>query len=221
MIKATVHSWSVLLNNNSGAKSSIVTGGSKMVQKPETKVDRRVLYTKMFLKESLLDLMKEKPIDKITPTELCRRAEINRNTFYKHYYTTRDLLQEIEEEFSAQIVESLGAKLHQNDTLQLLQQICQIVLDKKEFCKILLSANGDPAFMQDVIMLGKGFILQSWEEMGVQLSEEKMEIAFAFIISGSVAIMRTWAAGDMSIPPQEIAELINRLTLSGISGVCD
>ena len=192
-----------------------------MVQKPETKVDRRVLYTKMFLKESLLDLMKAKPIDKITPTELCRRAEINRNTFYKHYYTTRDLLQEIEDEFSAQIVESLGAKLHQNDTLQLLQQICQIVLDKKEFCKILLSANGDPAFMQDVIMLGKGFILQSWEEMGVQLSEEKMEIAFAFIISGSVAIMRTWAAGDMSIPPQEIAELINRLTLSGISGVCD
>ena len=192
-----------------------------MVQKPDTKVDRRVLYTKMFLKESLLDLMKEKPIDKITPTELCRRAEINRNTFYKHYYTTRDLLQEIEDEFSAQIVESLGAKLHQNDTLQLLQQICQIVLDKKEFCKILLSANGDPAFMQDVIMLGKGFILQSWEEMGVQLSEEKMEIAFAFIISGSVAIMRTWAAGDMSIPPQEIAELINRLTLSGISGVCD
>ncbi len=192
-----------------------------MVQKPETKVDRRVLYTKMFLKESLLELMKEKPIDKITPTELCRRAEINRNTFYKHYYTTRDLLQEIEEEFSAQIVESLGAKLHQNDTLQLLQQICQIVLDKKEFCKILLSANGDPAFMQDVIMLGKSFILQSWEEMGVQLSEEKMEIAFAFIISGSVAIMRTWAAGDMSIPPQEIAELINRLTLSGISGVCD
>lgn len=192
-----------------------------MVQKPETKVDRRVLYTKMFLKESLLDLMKEKPIDKITPTELCRRAEINRNTFYKHYYTTRDLLQEIEEEFSAQIVESLGAKLHQNDTLQLLQQICQIVLDKKEFCKILLSANGDAAFMQDVIMLGKSFILQSWEEMGVQLSEEKMEIAFAFIISGSVAIMRTWAAGDMSIPPQEIAELINLLTLSGISGVCD
>ena len=192
-----------------------------MVQKPETKVDRRVLYTKMFLKESLLDLMKEKPIDKITPTELCRRAEINRNTFYKHYYTTRDLLQEIEDEFSAQIVESLGAKLHQNDTLQLLQQICQIVLDKKEFCKILLSANGDPAFMQDVIMLGKGFILQSWEEMGVLLSEEKMEIAFAFIISGSVAIMRTRAAGDMSIPPQEIAELINRLTLSGISGVCD
>ena len=191
-----------------------------MVQKSDTKIDRRVLYTKMFLKESLLELMKEKPIDKITPTELCRHAGINRNTFYKHYYTTRDLLQEIEEEFSAQLVESIGEILQQDNIQHLLQEICSIVLEKKEFCKVLFSANGDAAFMQDVIMLGKGLILENWERMGVQLSDEKMEIVFSFIIHGSVAIMRTWAAGDMRVPPHEIADLINRLTLNGINGVC-
>ena len=192
-----------------------------MVQNSETKIDRRVLYTKMFLKESLLELMKEKPIDKITPTELCRHAGINRNTFYKHYYTTRDLLQEIEEEFSAQLVESIGEKLQQGNIQHLLLEICNIVLEKKEFCKVLLSKNGDPAFMQDVIMLGKGLILENWERMGVQLNDEKMEIVFSFIINGSVAIMRSWAANDMLIPPSEIADLINRLTMHGISGVCD
>lgn len=192
-----------------------------MVQNSETKIDRRVLYTKMFLKESLLELMKEKPIDKITPTELCRHAGINRNTFYKHYYTTRDLLQEIEEEFSAQLVESIGEILQQDNIQHLLQEICSIVLEKKEFCKVLFSANGDAAFMQDVIMLGKGLILENWERMGVQLSDEKMEIVFSFIINGSVAIMRSWAANDMLIPPAEIADLINRLTMHGISGVCD
>lgn len=175
----------------------------------------------MFLKESLLELMKEKPIDKITPTELCRHAGINRNTFYKHYYTTRDLLQEIEEEFSAQLVESIGEILQQDNIQHLLQEICSIVLEKKEFCKVLFSANGDAAFMQDVIMLGKGLILENWERMGVQLSDEKMEIVFSFIINGSVAIMRSWAANDMLIPPAEIADLINRLTMHGISGVCD
>ena len=192
-----------------------------MVQKSDTKIDRRVLYTKMFLKESLLELMKEKPIDKITPTELCRHAGINRNTFYKHYYTTRDLLQEIEEEFSAQLVESIGEILQQDNIQHLLQEICSIVLEKKEFCKVLFSANGDAAFMQDVIMLGKGLILENWERMGVQLSDEKMEIVFSFIINGSVAIMRSWAATDMLIPPAEIADLIIRLTMHGISGVCD
>jgi hypothetical protein len=46
------------------------------------KEDRRVLYTKMFLREALLELMREKPVDRITPTELCRRAGINRNDTY-------------------------------------------------------------------------------------------------------------------------------------------
>jgi predicted transcriptional regulator len=44
-------------------------------------MDRRVLYTKMFLREALFELMREKPIGKITPTELCRKANINRNIF--------------------------------------------------------------------------------------------------------------------------------------------
>lgn len=191
-----------------------------MIQKSETKVDRRVLYTKMFLKESLMELMREKPIDKITPTELCRHANINRNTFYAHYYTTRDLLVEIEEEFSSQIIESLGDKLKIDNTLDLLEKVCRIVYEKKEFCKVLLSDNGDAAFLQNVIKLGREQIIKNWEAMGLQLNEEKTEIVFSFIISGSVAIMRTWAAGDMRVPPYEIADLINRLTLNGINGVC-
>ena len=191
-----------------------------MIQKSETKTDRRVLYTKMFLKESLLELMKEKPIDKITPTELCRHANINRNTFYAHYYTTRDLLVEIEEEFSSQIIESLGDTLPIVNTLDLLENVCQIVYEKKEFCKVLLSSNGDAAFLQNVILRGRDQIIKNWEAMGLHLSDEKTEIVFSFIINGSVAIMRTWAAGDMRVPPREIADLINRLTHNGISGVC-
>ena len=46
----------------------------------EKKIDRRVRYTKMVLRESLLELMKTKPVVKITTTELCKHADINRNT---------------------------------------------------------------------------------------------------------------------------------------------
>ena len=47
--------------------------------------DRRVRYTKTVLKQSLLELMKDRPIGKITVTEICRLADVNRNTFYAHY----------------------------------------------------------------------------------------------------------------------------------------
>ena len=177
-----------------------------------------MLYTKMFLRESLLELMKEKPVDKITPTELCRHAQINRNTFYSHYYTVRDLLQEIEAEFSSQIMESLMNKMSASTTLDVLLELCELFYEKKDLFQILLSPNGDSAFMEQFILLGKSYIINTWEEAGVRLSEEKMDMIFSFIINGSIAILRDWAASNMRQVPTQIAELINCITLFGISG---
>ncbi|MBQ9507380.1 MAG: TetR family transcriptional regulator C-terminal domain-containing protein [Clostridia bacterium] len=194
-----------------------------MVQKPETKTDRRVLYTKMFLKESLLELMKEKPVDKITPTELCRKANINRNTFYTHYYTPRDVLSEIESEFSTQIIDSLQNQFTSEDIAisEMLDEICRIIYEKQEFCKILLSENGDAAFFETIINLGKGVIIEGWRNQGVNLSDEKMEMFFSFIVNGSVALIRKWAASDMKNSPREIAELIQHATYGGINGMAE
>ena len=188
-----------------------------MVNKPET--DRRVLYTKMFLKESLLELMKEKPVDKITPTELCRHANINRNTFYTHYYSVRDVLEELELEFSNQIVESLTIRFSASEYDEMLQEICRIIYDRRDFCKILLSENGDTAFFNNVIGLGKPFVVAQWRDAGIDLSDEDMEMFFAFIVSGSVAIIRKWAASDMKQTPEYIAQLIRIAANGGIDGM--
>lgn len=60
------------------------------------KSDRRVRYTRMVLKQALLSLMLERPITRITVTEICERAEVNRATFYAHYADPYDLLARIE-----------------------------------------------------------------------------------------------------------------------------
>lgn len=192
-----------------------------MVKDQNAKTDRRVLYTKMFLRESLLELMKEKPVDKITPTELCREAQINRNTFYTHYYTARDVLEEIETEFSSQIIESLSNRFSAEniDIPQMLNEICRMIYEKQDFCKILLSENGDAAFLESVITLGKNVIIQGWQKAGVSLPEDQMDMFFSFIISGSIALIRKWAATDMKNTPEEIAKLIERATYGGINGM--
>ena len=65
---------------------------------PGKKQDARVRYTKMVIKSSLMELMQAKPVAKITVTEICERAGINRATFYAHYNDPTDLLQSIERE---------------------------------------------------------------------------------------------------------------------------
>ena len=194
-----------------------------MAMDQKTKTDRRVLYTKMFLRESLLELMKEKPVDKITPTELCRRAEINRNTFYTHYYTARDVLDEIETEFSTQIIDSLRGLFVTGslDIKQMLNEICRIVYENKGFCKILLSENGDAAFFEKVVMLAKNVIIDSWRKDGVSLPDDQMDMFFFYIIGGSIALIKKWAADDMKNTPGEVAQLIERATYGGINGMID
>ena len=47
----------------------------------EKKTDRRILKTKRVLRESLLYLLKEQPIQKISVSLLCEKSDINRSTF--------------------------------------------------------------------------------------------------------------------------------------------
>ena len=59
------------------------------------KEDRRIRYTKQVIKDTLLQLLEKNHFAKITVTELCRMAEINRGTFYLHYYDMNDVLDDI------------------------------------------------------------------------------------------------------------------------------
>ena len=48
-------------------------------------MDKRIINTKKQLTNTLLILIKEKRIQDITVLELCKKANINRTTFYKYY----------------------------------------------------------------------------------------------------------------------------------------
>ena len=43
--------------------------------------NRRILITKQLLCESFISLLKQKPIDKISVTELCQAANVNSSVF--------------------------------------------------------------------------------------------------------------------------------------------
>lgn len=73
------------------------------------KTDRRTKYTKMVIREALLSLLHNRPIEKITVSDLCARAEISRPTFYLHYADLYALLDEIGEDMIT------SAKLGGND----------------------------------------------------------------------------------------------------------
>ncbi|MCE5222680.1 hypothetical protein LLG10_00610 [bacterium] len=115
------------------------------------KEDRRVRMTKLILRDSLLELMKKKSINKITPTEICRQADINRNTFYSHYSSPYDLLMQIENALYEEIRQSIEQSLKAENISALLLEICQSIVKNGELCRRLLGTLKQVIFPDNII----------------------------------------------------------------------
>ena len=174
--------------------------------------DRRVAYTKRFLREALLELLREKPIGRITPTELCRRADVNRNTFYAHYSCPEELLRSIENELHDEIVQTLSEDAEGNR----LASICRAIKQNADLCTVILSEHGDKDFLIRLIEMARDGALADWKRRGVS-GEQERELLFSFSTHGTVAVINDWITGGMKLSPEELADFIERATGGGIA----
>ena len=58
------------------------------------KSESKYFNTALRMDEALLALLEQKDLEYITVKELCRQAGVNRSTFYLHYETIGDLMNE-------------------------------------------------------------------------------------------------------------------------------
>ncbi|XNN69848.1 TetR/AcrR family transcriptional regulator [Bacillus pumilus] len=65
--------------------------------------DRRTIKTKRAIRESFLELLQEKEVQQITVSELSRKADLGRGTFYLHYQDVFDLYEQLEKELFDQL----------------------------------------------------------------------------------------------------------------------
>ena len=184
----------------------------------EKKPDRRVLYTKMFLRASLLELLKEKPIAKITPSELCRHAKMNRNTFYTHYKSPEDLLESIENEFLELVRLSIDRSLNVGSISELMTDICRAIYDNRDLCCILFTEFGNKDFLKRIIDLAHEKTVAEWRAARICSDSEHMEMLYCFSVNGSVSIIQKWIQDGMKTTPSEIAQFIDKVNFYGLRG---
>ncbi len=60
---------------------------------------RKVRLTKRVLREALVELLQDRDIARVTVTSVCALADVHRSTFYAHYETIFDLLDDVEKDY--------------------------------------------------------------------------------------------------------------------------
>jgi AcrR family transcriptional regulator len=184
----------------------------------EKKTDGRVRYTKMIIRESLIDLMHKKPLAKISVTEICKTAGINRATFYAHYSDPFDLLASIENDIMADIGAGLESAFCPDVTnIQvMLKWVFEYVQINADICTVLLSDTSDTSFLMQVVSMLQERFVESWASAR-SVTEEDAEYLFTFAAIGSVGLLRKWLQEGMKKTPDEIAEMVMKLSNRGYS----
>ena len=144
-------------------------------------MDLRIKKTKRAIRSAFYELIKEKPLEKITVTEIAARAEINKATFYAHYETIYDLVDQLEQEAVAEVVSQLNTAQGLLSSPRAFVKEMYAVLGKTPLCTEFFSA---PAMAQFTSHL-RSAILEKVKQDGIDSTQyENIGAVLVFIFNG-------------------------------------
>ena len=181
-----------------------------------TKENQRVILTKRLLYEALLRLLEKKSLQKITITELCAQAGINRATFYKHYSTPKDVLTDKMHHLIQDFMDSESSEY--SDTLPIsqehLEKVCQYLYDNADLVKVLIENNMDSEISCILNNIPPKLSLLR-RDLNQELDDDSLKLLSNFICFGGYCLIRQWILEDIPKTPQEISSLLFEISTRG------
>jgi AcrR family transcriptional regulator len=172
----------------------------------------KVKFMQMILSESLFSLLKTKPIEKITVTEICKLSNINRGTFYAYFLDPHDLLSKIEMDLYEKL-ETNSKKPSDLDTKTIkvyFRCLFDLLYDNKELMKVLFGEFGDRKFLVKCGMLGYEGAINDWHKKVPDVDRSYLEYIFAYVYNGCLGIVELWIKNDYQESPAEMATLVSK-----------
>ena len=154
------------------------------------KTDRRTLYTRMVVKESLLKLLAKKDYANITVADICREAELSRGTFYLHY---NNILQVVEELFDDalknmhSVLAQIGCTVATDEKCA--YPLCRFLRENKHYQPLFFSDSLRSHAIERLSEFNRGNYIMKLREK-TKLSQEVLEEIFYFQLNGCLAVSR-------------------------------
>lgn len=153
--------------------------------------DKRVRRTKKLLRQALAELMREKEFKNITVSDVVRRADINRGTFYVYYRDVYDLREKVENELvdalRGTIEGALSEVMAHASMRPVIEQAVRYLEENYDLAFVLLRDSGVGSF-EDKLM-------QLMEECSQQLMPPQSDadrFSIWFVAAGCIGLLKKW-----------------------------
>ena len=189
-------------------------------------LDRRARRTKEALMSAFLDLLKEKPLNSITVTELTNAADVNRATFYTHYQDIFALYEHLQNALCRtcrSMVDAHGNELAGGYYLGLITDIYQFLDENDQVFSVLFSEGNESSFFTSILEVVREACMRNVKvidsvtarmaSLGYEGNRAKRacetvcRYQFDYIAGGTVSILRSWMLGGRTESVQAISQI--------------
>lgn len=169
--------------------------------------NQRVIVTKRMLREGLLRLLDGKSLEKISITELCREAGVNRTTFYRYYEFPKDILLEMQSEFFEESFDHFQHPLTSAD----IERFFGRLSEHASLVKLFFRYNSDTDWVQIFERIYHSIPAKNVARAFHNLDENSAKLLSAYLAGGTLFLVRQWIMGDVPMTANEVAALVPKV----------
>ncbi|MBU9723207.1 MULTISPECIES: TetR-like C-terminal domain-containing protein [Bacillaceae] len=181
-------------------------------------MDLRVIKTKQSLEKALFDLLKHKPLEQITVTELCEQSGITRKTFYLHYENVPNYFEEFIAQLLDQLEESLQktTNLHFQSDQQLEPQMIYVfehVYKNREVYQFIFNSNSHFVYYEMFFKRIKSLFKNSIEMVEGSRKDDSGDFEFvvAYHTNAILGVIYEWYLGGFEKSVDEMNHLLLKI----------
>jgi hypothetical protein len=174
-------------------------------------MDRRIKKTKDNIKKTYMSLLSNKSCNEINVVDIVNKADINRSTFYFHYSSMNELMDEIENDVINKILDIVE---HNNvDMLKMIMMVADEVKANHKSLKTIVT-RFDGHFTSKIERAITPIVINSPYKKIIGTKEEQDYIA-TFIIDGALGVFTHWIMDDCVYPKEKlIASFISNVAFT-------
>lgn len=180
--------------------------------------DLRVIKTREAIHNAFKQMICDMDYDEITIKELTQRAQINRKTFYLHYGSLDDLLEELQQEIAENFISRKVSYASMNDIRGLI--------------RLFFEHAANMPLLHERLMCS-GSYRPIWEKINKRIMDYRREtnrgafglnqyeenLVFAYYGANSIILYRQWVEDGKKLSLEELIDIAEKLICGGMSSV--
>ncbi len=169
--------------------------------------------TKRALASALKALMQEEPFAKISISDICKRCDMNRNSFYYHFADKYELVNWIFDTEFVTLISDKSATCSHKESVELLEKICTYFYENQAFYRKALQIKGQNSFSDHF----REFVRPLMEMRMVYLlgQQDVDDFEIDFFVDAMLCALVRWLLNPNCMPPKQfVAKLMSIITRS-------